>query len=320
MGVLPGVSVVVPVYNSEDSLPELIRRVSKALAEETDDFEVILVNDGSRDNSWTMIEQLASEHSFIRGIDLMRNYGQHNALLVGIRAATFDVTMTLDDDLQNPPEEMGALLAGLSEGVDLVYGTPAKLKHGLWRTLASKVTKIALQGAMGAETARKVSAYRAFRTTLRRAFSEYRSPFVSIDVLLTWGTTKIKAVDVRHDERAHGESNYTLGKLVRHAFNMMTGFSTVPLQIASIIGFAFTLFGIAILGLVLVRYFSAGVQVPGFFFLTSVISIFAGAQLFALGIIGEYLTRIHFRTMDRPAYSVRDSIGGGGAPDAGLPE
>ena len=158
---------------------------------------------------------------------------------------------------------------------------------------------------MGAETARKVSAFRAFRTPIREAFAEYRGPFVSIDVLLTWGTTRFTAVTVKHDERRLGQSNYSLGKLAAHAMNMMTGFSTLPLQLASIVGFTFTLFGMGTLVFVLVRYFAHGVAVPGFAFLASMISIFSGAQLFALGVIGEYLARMHFRLMERPPYAVR---------------
>jgi len=162
-----------------------------------------------------------------------------------------------------------------------------------------------LQGAMGAETARQVSAFRVLRTRLREAFSEYRGQFVSIDVLLTWGTTRFRAVRVRHDARALGSSNYSWWKLLTHALNMTTGFSAVPLQIASLVGFVFTLFGMGVLVYVLARYFIWGSPVQGFTFLASVIALFSGAQLFALGILGEYLARIHFRVMDRPPYAIR---------------
>jgi len=302
---MDSLSIVVPVYNSEGSLPLLIERLEPALTWLERDYEIILVNDGSRDRSWDVIESLVAAHDFVRGINLMRNYGQHNALLCGIRAAHHDIIITLDDDLQNPPEEIPKLLAKLDEGFDVVYGTPQKQQHGLWRDLASTVTKLALQGAMGADTARNVSAFRAFRTQVRQAFAAYRGAFVSIDVLLTWGTTRFAAVTVQHDPRRMGVSNYTFRKLVTLALNMMTGFSTWPLQLASLIGFGFTLFGIAILAYVLGRYLILGYSVPGFPFLASVIAVFAGAQLFALGIIGEYLARMYSRTMDRPPYVIR---------------
>jgi undecaprenyl-phosphate 4-deoxy-4-formamido-L-arabinose transferase len=301
-----GISVVVPVFNSQATLAELIARLEKVLLTSAGAYEVILVNDGSRDESWRIIGDLSAQHPWIRGLDLMRNYGQHNALLCGIRLARFGVIVTLDDDLQNPPEEIPALLAKLNEGLDVVYGKPEALHHGLLRNLASLITKAVLKGAMGADTARNISAYRDFRTVLREAVATYRSPFVSIDVLLTWGTTRFAAVAVKHEARAVGKSNYTLRKLLVHAMNLVTGFSTWPLQLASFVGFGFTVLGLLVLLYVVGRYvIDPSKSVQGFPFLASIIAIFAGAQLFALGVIGEYLARLHFRTMDRPTYAVR---------------
>lgn len=300
-------SIVIPVYNSAAILPELIRRLEDVLLQTLREFEIILIDDDSADGSWDVIRELASKHPFVEGMTLMRNYGQHNALLSGIRAARHEVIVTLDDDLQHPPEEIPVLLQKLDEGYDVVYGTPRREQHGLLRDLASQITKIALQNAMGADTARHVSAFRAFRTQLVNAFADYQSPFVSIDVLLTWATRRFTAIDVQHDPRKEGVSNYTARKLLVHALNMMTGFSTLPLQLASLIGFAFTLFGTFVLVYVLGRYMIQGTTVPGFPFLASLIAIFSGAQLFALGIIGEYLARMHHRSMGRPTYSVRHS-------------
>jgi undecaprenyl-phosphate 4-deoxy-4-formamido-L-arabinose transferase len=243
---------------------------------------------------------------------MMRNYGQHNALLCGIRAARHELIVTMDDDLQHPPEEIPRLLAKLAEGYDVVYGTPATEEHTLWRVLASQITKIALQGSMGVETARKTSAFRAFRTRLRTAFADYRSPDVSIDVLLTWGATGFASVPVRHDQRFKGVSNYTFKKLLTHAFNMMTGFSVIPLQMASYLGFACALFGLLVLVYVIGRYLLLGHSMPGFPFLASIIAIFSGAQLLALGIIGEYLSRMHFRMMEQPTYVVLQETGKAG--------
>ncbi len=307
-----GVSAVVPVYNSQATLPEWVARLEPVLRGLGQGFEVVLVNDGSRDGSWRVVCELAKRYPFVRGINMMRNYGQHNALLCGVRSARFDKVVTLDDDLQNPPEEIPKLLAKLDEGdgCDVVYGKPEELQHGLWRNMASQVTKIALQKAMGSNTARNCSAFRAFRTHLRNAWNDYKSPFVSIEVLLTWATTRFTYTPVRHDPRTVGESNYTFRKLLTHALNMATGFSTWPLQVASAIGFAFTLFGIGLLVFVVVQHLIQGRSVAGFAFLASSIALFSGAQLFALGIIGEYLARIHFRTMERPAYAVRQTTVG----------
>jgi len=303
------VSIVVPVYNGQGTLEELVRRITAAIAPGGSVFEIVLVNDGSRDGSWVRILDLCRKDERVRGIDLMRNYGQHNAVLCGIRASRYDTIVTMDDDLQNPPEEIVNLLSELEAGYDVAYGTPAAETHGLWRDLASRITKIALQSTMGAETARKVSAFRAFRTPIREAFGAYRSPFVSVDVLLTWGTSRFTSVTVQHNPRTVGTSNYTFRKLVTHALNMMTGFSTLPLQLASLTGFAFTVFGVAILFYVVGRYLLQGTTVAGFPFLASVIAIFSGAQLFALGVIGEYLARMHFRMMERPTYAIREQAG-----------
>jgi glycosyltransferase involved in cell wall biosynthesis len=301
----PGISIVVPVYNSEPILPTLAARVAALFAAREDPYELIFVNDCSRDGSWKVIADLVAGDPHIRGIDLMRNYHQHNALLCGIRAARYDVLVTMDDDLQHPPEEIPRLLAKLGQGYEVVYGAPEALPHGLLRNLASTMTKVALQGAVGAETARRISAFRAFRTELREAFRTFSGPYVSIDVLLTWGTTRFTHIFVRHEPRLVGESNYTLRKLLTHALNMMTGFSTLPLQIASLLGFAIMAFGVFILALVLVRYVVEHRAPQGFPFLASIIALFSGAQLFALGVIGEYLARMHFRLMDRPSYTVR---------------
>ncbi len=312
-----GISVVVPVYRSETILPELVRRLQQVLDGISSSHELILVNDCSPDGSWDVIRQLQRQSASIRGINLMRNYGQHNALLCGIRAARYDLIVTIDDDLQHPPEEIPKLLAALTDRYDVVYGTPEQQQHGFGRDLASMATKLALQSVMGAEIAGKVSAFRAFRSHVADAFRQYEGSFVSIDILLTWGTNRFAATAVRHEQRKQGTSGYTFRKLVTHAMNMMTGFSTVPLQFASIVGFILTLFGIGVLAFVLARYFISGRVVPGFAFLASIIAVFSGAQLFSLGIIGEYLARMHFRLMDKPSYVVRELSEGNLAQPAG---
>ena len=307
-------SVVVPVYNSEKTLKELVSCLARILPAVSSRYELIFVNDGSRDGSWDVISELTRTTAWVQGIDLMRNYGQHNALLCGIQAARHNLILTLDDDLQHPPEEIPKLFRKLAEGYDVVYGIPRQEQHGFWRDLASRLTKIGLQSAMGASTARQVTAFRLFRTPVREAFQDYRSPFLCIDVLLTWGTQRFSSVTVQYGPRQQGKSMYTFSKLVTHALNMITGFSLWPLQMASVMGFAFTLFGFFVLVYVVGRYFLEGGSIPGFPFLASIIALFSGAQLFALGIIGEYLSRMHFRMMGRPTFAVRRSIQGQGKP------
>jgi undecaprenyl-phosphate 4-deoxy-4-formamido-L-arabinose transferase len=308
---VPGdpISIVVPVYNSEGSLPLLVERLENVLPTLARDFEIILVNDGSRDGSWDVIRDLATRGGRVRGLNMLRNFGQHNALLAGIRFARYPITVTMDDDLQHPPEEIGKLLARLHQGADVVYGTPASGQHGIVRNFFSKFTKTMLSRAMRIDMVVDQSAFRAFRTSLREAFATFESPDLLIDVLLAWGTSKFAAVPVQHQARTIGRSNYTYGRLFHQAMLMLTGFSTGPLRLASSIGFFFTLFGAGSLVYVVGRYLISGTSVPGFPFLASLISILSGAQLFALGIIGEYLARMFNRSMQRPVYVVKETAG-----------
>jgi undecaprenyl-phosphate 4-deoxy-4-formamido-L-arabinose transferase len=314
-----GISVVIPVYNSAETLDELVQRLAAVLpglgqdGDQERSYELILVNDSSPDRSWQEIRRLASRYPWIRAINLMRNYGQHNATLCGIRAVRYATIVTMDDDLQHPPEEIHKLLARLAEGdseeqrVDVVYGLPKKMPHSWWRNLFSYLIKRFLALAMGVRTIRDFAAFRAFRTDLRRAFNTYQNPNVIIDVLLSWGTTRFAAVTVDEKPRAAGRSNYSFMKLFQYTMVVLTGFSTLPLRIASLVGFLFTIFGLLVLLYVVGVYIFAG-SVPGFPFLASIVAVFSGVQLFALGIIGEYLARIFDRSMDRPAYIIEEVL------------
>jgi undecaprenyl-phosphate 4-deoxy-4-formamido-L-arabinose transferase len=250
---------------------------------------------------------LSQKYPWVRGIRYMRNYGQHNALLGGVRAARGDIIVTMDDDLQHPPAEIPKLIAKLAEGYDVVYGFPNKLPHSLWRNLFSRLTKRMLAFVMGIKFVNEISAFRAFRSDLRRAFDNYRSPGVIIDVLLSWGTNRFTSVAVNEEPRHEGVSNYNFSRLVSQAFLILTGFSTVPLRLASWLGFGFTIFGMLVFVYVLYIYFVAG-SIPGFPFLAAIISLFSGTQLFALGIFGEYLARIFDRSMDRPTYVIGETV------------
>lgn len=301
------VSVVVPIYNSAATLPALVDRVASALLPTGLKVELVLVNDGSRDTSWYVIQQLAQQYPFVHGIRLMRNFGQHNALLAGVRAARYPVIVTMDDDLEHLPEEIPFLLAKLDEGHDLVYGIPKRLPHAVWRNLTSRLTKRFMARVVGVEGARYISAFRAFRTDLRLAFAGYQSPSVFLDVLLSWGTTRVSIVKVKQGPRRAGRSTYSFSKLLRLAMVLLTGFSTGPLRLASFVGFGFTIFGIIVLVYVLARALLFG-SIPGFPTLASIIAIFSGAQLFALGIIGEYIAVVHSRLQERPVYVVADEF------------
>ncbi len=303
------ISVVVPVYRSGDVLPELTSRLIKTFSLLEKPCEIILVEDCGGDGSWEVIRRLAEGDVRIRGYRMSRNYGQHNAILHGIRVAEGDVVVTLDDDLQHPPEEVPKLLGELANGHDVVYGPPASQKHGVMRDIASVITKRALGKLMGSDNARNVCAFRAFRTELRQGFEDYRNPSVNIDVLLAWATVRFAAVTVRHEDRKHGVSGYTLRKLFSHAATMFTGFSVLPLRFAIFLGVVFSAFGFCAGFYALAAWLFYGSLVPGFTFLATITSVCAGAQLLTIGLLGEYVGRIFARTMDQTQYLVREEVG-----------
>jgi len=300
------ISVIVPVYRGEVLVAPLIKRLKDVLPTISPKYEVILVNDGSPDNSWKAIEQFAKKYRWIRGVRLMRNYGQHNATLCGMRLARYEVTVTLDQDLQHPPEDIPVLLAELEKGFDVVYGSPKKLPQGFVRNLLTAGIKRILSYIMGVYSVKNISSFRAFRTHLCSAFENFQSPAMIVDVLLSWGTTRFTSVEV--NIAGTTSSNYNFIGLVKMALLVLTSYSTRPLRLASWIGFVMTLFGLGVFVYVVVVYFSQG-SLPGFPFLASIIALFSGAQLFTLGIFGEYLARIFDRSMDRPAYIIQQVVG-----------
>jgi glycosyltransferase involved in cell wall biosynthesis len=302
------ISIVVPVYRGETFVEPLVERIAGALPKFSEQFEVIFVNDGSPDNSWAAIERLAERYQWVKGIRLMRNYGQHNATLCGIRAARYDVIVTMDQDLQHPPEEIPVLFEKLNQGFDVVYGAPKKLPQGFVRNLLTSNIKMILANIMGVPSVRNISAFRMFRAGLRNAFSNFQSPTMIVDVLLSWGTTRFTSVQVNIAQAE--KSNYNFWTLAKAALLILTGYSTMPLRLASYLGFFMTLFGFTVFIYVLFLYLTVG-SLPGFPFLASMIAIFNGTQMFTLGIFGEYLARIFDRSMDRPPYIIHGTTSAG---------
>ena len=301
-----GLSVVVPVFNTRESLRELVSRTSAACSD-LGPLEILLIDDGSSARTWNEIQNLAVEFSFVRGLRLGRNFGQHNALLAGIRAAQMPTIVTIDDDLQNPPEEIPRLLTHLADGgFDVVYGVPDRVEQPFLRRIAGRLTRWSLKSGLGVNSALNVSSFRSFRTSLRDSFANDLGTNVSVDALLSWGSSRFGAITVRHDQRMEGKSNYSFGKLLRFAIDTTTGYSTVPLQVASVLGLATAGFGLCVLFYVTIRPLVSGESVPGFPFLAATIAILSGAQLTTLGVMGEYLARMHFRIMRKPTYVVSE--------------
>jgi undecaprenyl-phosphate 4-deoxy-4-formamido-L-arabinose transferase len=300
-----GLSIVVPVFRSEKTLNELVNRITKSVSDKS--VEIILIDDASGDGTWTTICSIARQNSMVTGIRLGRNSGQHGALLAGVRAAKFQTVVTLDDDLQNPPEEINKLIDALVPGVDVVYGVSTEVKQNFYRRAGSKLVRKFFASALGFNSAVSMSSFRTFRTVLREGFNTALGPNVSLDALLTWSTTRFTVVEVKHDERKVGDSHYTFRKLVRFMIDMATGYSALPLRLASALGFLTISFGAVLLVYVIGRPIITGERVQGFPMLASTIIIFSGVQIFLLGILGEYIGRMHFRVMNKPTYMVAET-------------
>jgi undecaprenyl-phosphate 4-deoxy-4-formamido-L-arabinose transferase len=304
------ISIVIPCYQSEQTLGPLVEAIFVAFAEPStasvvSEFEVVLVVDGSTDGTANVANKLAAARPEVRAIELRRNYGQHNALLAGIMYAKHEVVVTMDDDLQHLPDQIPALLAPLARGeADLVYGVPREEEHGFWRSAASRTVKRGLVLA-GVPKAGDVSAFRAFWTAQREGFTHIEDPYVSLDVMLSWTTTSISRVVVEMDRRLVGTSSYSLRALVRHSINMITGYSNIPLRVVAWLGGVCALIG-AVLGAVVLWNFAAGdTTVAGFTTIAAMVAIFSGAQMLSLGIIGEYLGRLHTRSTGKPTFLVK---------------
>lgn len=300
------ISVVIPVYNGAATIVELIGRLEKSLRGICEDFEVIMVNDGSRDSSWEQIKKLCEKNEWLTGIDLMKNVGQHNALLCGIRSARYDCTVTMDDDLQHPPEEIHKMLVKIREGFDVVYGIDDGVNHSVIRSIASRILKFSLSVALNEPSLEKISAFRIFRTRLRESFESYSGETVCIDALLSWGSKKRCHVPVTIYRRLNGDSNYRMSTLFRQALNTFSVFQAFPLKFMSLVGLFFVVMGMALLCFILTNYIIHGSVVPGFAFLGSIIVMFSGVQLLSLCVMGEYVARIHACVTNRPAYSINE--------------
>jgi undecaprenyl-phosphate 4-deoxy-4-formamido-L-arabinose transferase len=298
-------SVVIPVYRSAGTLRILARRLLAALNDTGRTYEIIFVNDGSPDASWRILTQLQRKYpDRILAIELMRNYGQHNALMCGFRHARGRFVITMDDDLQNPPEEIHKLIKAIEQGAyDLVYGRYADKKHKPWRNLGSLVINGFYR--MVYQSSVTVTAFRIIRRELLTSILSYNLNFTFVDGLLGWNTQRIGEVCVEHHPRPVGRSSYSLSKLVVLALNLFTNYSLLPLQLVSLFGFLTAFGGILGAGYYLSQYLLANITVPGYASTIIALLVLGGVQLLALGIIGEYLGRLHLNVNRKPQYVER---------------
>lgn len=302
-------SIVVPVYNSERIVPELVRRIAGAV---TGDYEVILVNDGSTDRSWAMIEQACDDNPAVRGINLRINSGQHNAIMAGLNAASGAVIVVMDDDLQHAPEDIGKLTARIAEGHDLCYATFPRPQHAAWKTAGSLFRDFTVRVLLGVPRGIRISSFKAMRSEIAREITRYAGPFPYVDGLALMVTRDVGNVELAHHPRHDGRGHYSLRRSLSLWAKVAMNFSVVPLRVASWLGLGFAALGFLFaVYLVVQQVLFQRIPVPGWASLVIAILIVGGVQLLALGAIGEYLGRAYLHMTARPQYVVKSRKGFG---------
>ncbi len=303
-------SVVIPVYNSQQSLVPLADRLAPVLEGLGRPWEVIFVNDCSPDGSWRVIEGLVRERPGFRGLLLARNVGQAKATLCGIKSATGDIVVTMDDDLQHEPEALPRLLAELDsdDGYDGVFAWFPDKQHASWRNLASRLIARVNAQAVGVGQVR-ISSYRLMRRHVADFIRTNNSSVATPGALMLAASRYIKSVPVEHRQRAFGRSNYTLARQLRLALNNLIAVSLLPLRLISALGFVAAALSAVMVLVTLVRYFTTGFGVPGWATIVILVTFFSGTILLSLGVIGEYLVRVLRELQYTDAVPVRRTVG-----------
>lgn len=303
------VSFVIPCYRSEHTLPAVIEEINTTmLGLEKYTHEIILVNDSSPDNTIGTIRDLCEKYANITGIDLAKNFGQHAALMAGMRKAKGDVVVCLDDDGQTPANEVGKLLDKLEEGYDVVYASYGKKKHSLFRNFGSKVNELMTRVMLGKPKELYVSSYFAAKRFIVNDMIRYEHSYAYVIGLVLRATKNIANVEVHHRARTEGESGYTLKKLLGLWFNGFTAFSIKPLRIATVIGTLCACGGFAYgVYTIIKRLLMPDIQ-AGFSALMSMLVFIGGMIMLMLGLIGEYIGRIYISMNHSPQYVIREVI------------
>jgi len=298
-----GLSVVIPVYRAAESLPELHRRLVAVLEDMPGGFEIVFVEDCGGDHSWEAICQLAAQDPRIKGIQLSRNFGQHAATICGFAHTCGDWVITMDDDLEQSPEYLPDLYRKAMEGYALVYGIYPQRSHKSWRNITSSIARWLFNKAIPSLNYEYTS-YRLIRGDIARTLIQFDSPFPFVDGYLSWLTNSYATVEIPHNNRAHGASNYTFKKLVVHTVNIFVTFSDLPLRMASWIGLITFLVGMIWLATIVGGRLLGDITVSGYASVMASILLFGGVQLLVLGVFGEYLGRMNFKSSKKPLFLV----------------
>jgi len=306
------VSVVIPVYNEEESLPALLSRTQVACQQLTQKYEIILVDDGSSDSSGDMLSAAAEQPgSHIVAVLLNRNYGQHSAIMAGFSHVTGDLVITLDADLQNPPEEIPRLVAKADEGYDVVGTVRANRRDSWFRKTASKMINMMIQRATGKSMGDYGCMLRAYRRHIIEAMLHCHERSTFIPILANTFARKTVEIPVQHSEREFGDSKYSLMKLINLMYDLITCLTTTPLRMLSVVGSVIALFGFVLAVFLILMRLINGPEwaAEGVFTLFALLFMFIGAQFVGMGLLGEYIGRIYNDVRARPRYFVQKVVG-----------
>ena len=308
----PDVSIVVPVYRSEPILPHLVEQVEAAMqrADVAGRFELILVNDASPDNSWDVIRDLAARYPFVRGVCLMRNFGQHNATMAGLNHARGKIVVIMDDDLQHPPQTILALVDAVRGGFDVCYTTYLDRQHAAWKKIGSWLNDRVASFLLKKPHGLYLSSFKAMHRRIVREIILYDGPYAYVDGLILDVTRRITSVPIPHQKRLEGKGNYNLRRSLSLWLKMATSFSVTPLRVASITGAVLAaIAAIALVGVIVEKYQHP--ETPaGWASVVVILLLLGGLQLLFLGVIGEYLGRAYLKLNRKPQFAVRERVGG----------
>lgn len=306
--VTPLISVVVPVYRGARSIAELAKRLDASLAQVSGGHEIIFVDDRGGDNSWEVITQMTSRYAHIRGIRLSRNFGQHAATLCGISRARGQWIVTIDEDLEQPPESVPAMIRKAQEGYPVVYGINRARSHSWWRNVTSELGRSLFKFAIPSLN-REYTSFRVIHRSVAAGLERFQSPFTFIDGYISWITNNYTTVVVPHDPRLHGQSNYNLRKLLAHMVNIFVTFSNLPLRFATWLGLGASVGGAIWGAWILMGSMTGAISVSGYASMMAGMTFIGGLQLLILGIFGEYLARINFKTASMPLFLIETEAG-----------
>jgi undecaprenyl-phosphate 4-deoxy-4-formamido-L-arabinose transferase len=297
--------IIIPVYNSSKYLGELLESILAQDCYKGLEVRIILVNDGSQDDTLEVCQSFSKKHAEIITLDLMRNFGQHAAIFAGLSVSNSDLILTMDDDGQHPPDSIPRMLASMDKDTDVVYGVAETEEHTHLRNFFSKSFKWLIFRLLGVKNARKVSAFRLIRSEVLKSNNSVNFNSVILDVVIHWNTTRIIAIDVPMNKRRYGDSNYNFLKLMKLSGNAISSYSTRPLRIASLLGLVSFASSTMIFLLIFIRYVLGDIQVPGFATIALLVTSIGSVQLVTLGIFGEYLGNIHQKAIGKPHYLIR---------------